>query len=404
MRIRTKRPFVLGGVFFGRHEERHPRTAEDDVLLADGAMGTLLVSRGAAPERPPLAPLRLPARARQGDPRRLRRGRRADPDDEHLGREPRQARRSSTGPTPSRRSTASPSGSRRRPPTASTSSSRARSGRSASSSSPTGRSRRRRSARSSPSRSGSSSRRRSTFRLFETFSSKLEAIEAIRAARDLSTEIPILASMTFLADGKTTLRRPRSSRRCRRSQEAGADIVGLNCTIGPQETLEVFQTVVSRRRRPGRRAAERRLPLERLGTDGLPRHARLLPRGGARLRQGGRRRSSAAAAARRRSTSPRWRARSSGRGASSSSASPARSSRAPGGPRGRVARDVRPEAEARRPERVRRHRRDRAAEGDRRLRRRRRRAAPEGATASTPSTSPTTRWRASGCPPSPSRT
>ncbi len=80
--------------------------------------------------------------------------------------------------------------------------------------------------------------------LLETFSSTLEAIEAIRAARDLSSEIPILASMTFLSDGKTTFGTEVAGAFAR-LEEAGADILGLNCTIGPQETLEVFQRVVS---------------------------------------------------------------------------------------------------------------------------------------------------------------
>ncbi len=80
--------------------------------------------------------------------------------------------------------------------------------------------------------------------LLETFSSTLEAIEAIRAARDLSSEIPILASMTFLSDGKTTFGTEVAGAFAR-LEEAGADILGLNCTIGPQETLEVFQRVAS---------------------------------------------------------------------------------------------------------------------------------------------------------------
>ena len=81
--------------------------------------------------------------------------------------------------------------------------------------------------------------------LFETFSSTLEAVEAVKAARDLSKEIPVLASMTFLADGKTTFG-TEVVEALSALEEAGADIVGLNCTIGPQETLEVFQKVVSR--------------------------------------------------------------------------------------------------------------------------------------------------------------
>ena len=81
--------------------------------------------------------------------------------------------------------------------------------------------------------------------LFETFSSTLEAVEALRAARDLSREIPIVASMTFLADGKTTFG-TEVVEALSALEEAGADVVGLNCTIGPQETYEVFQKVVAR--------------------------------------------------------------------------------------------------------------------------------------------------------------
>ena len=63
----------------------------EEVLLADGAIGTLLTSRGASPEQARVAaqPLRPGVRARS--PRRLPRRRRPDPDDEHLGRQPRQA-------------------------------------------------------------------------------------------------------------------------------------------------------------------------------------------------------------------------------------------------------------------------------------------------------------------------
>ena len=82
--------------------------------------------------------------------------------------------------------------------------------------------------------------------LFETFSSRLEAIEAIQAARDLSNgdpdprldDVPRRRQDDFgdeVVEALSAL------------EEAGADIVGMNCTIGPQETLEVFQRVVSER-------------------------------------------------------------------------------------------------------------------------------------------------------------
>ena len=75
--------------------------------------------------------------------------------------------------------------------------------------------------------------------VFETFGSLLEILEGLRAARALSKEIPILASMTFLADGKTSFG-DEAHESLRALAEAGADVVGLNCAIGPQESLDVF--------------------------------------------------------------------------------------------------------------------------------------------------------------------
>jgi homocysteine S-methyltransferase len=75
--------------------------------------------------------------------------------------------------------------------------------------------------------------------LFETFSSLLEITEALRAARDLSADVPVVASMTFLADGKTSFG-DEAGESLRALAEAGADAVGLNCAIGPQESLDVL--------------------------------------------------------------------------------------------------------------------------------------------------------------------
>jgi methionine synthase I (cobalamin-dependent)/5,10-methylenetetrahydrofolate reductase len=77
----------------------------------------------------------------------------------------------------------------------------------------------------------------------ETFSSELEIVEAIRAVRLLSRDVPILASLTFLADGKTSFGDD-AVHALHAAAGAGADIVGLNCTIGPQEALDVFLRVV----------------------------------------------------------------------------------------------------------------------------------------------------------------
>ncbi len=78
----------------------------------------------------------------------------------------------------------------------------------------------------------------------ETFSSTLEIVEAVHAARDLSATIPIVGSMTFLADGKTTFG-AEAVEALAKVAEAGADVVGINCTIGPQESLEVLQRIAT---------------------------------------------------------------------------------------------------------------------------------------------------------------
>src|SRR5512135_727704 len=80
--------------------------------------------------------------------------------------------------------------------------------------------------------------------LFETFSSALEILEGLRAARALSTQIPVFASMTFLADGKTSFG-DAAAESLRALADAGADVVGLNCAIGPQESLDVLTRAAS---------------------------------------------------------------------------------------------------------------------------------------------------------------
>src|SRR5512143_1156408 len=75
--------------------------------------------------------------------------------------------------------------------------------------------------------------------LLETFGSLLEAAEAVRAVRGLSADVPILADMTFLADGRTAFGES-APHALSTLAAAGADIVGINCTLGPQESHDVF--------------------------------------------------------------------------------------------------------------------------------------------------------------------
>lgn len=75
--------------------------------------------------------------------------------------------------------------------------------------------------------------------LLETFGSLLEAAEAVRAVRDLSSDVPLLAQMTFLADGRTAFGED-AVHALTTLARAGADVVGMNCTLGPQESNDVF--------------------------------------------------------------------------------------------------------------------------------------------------------------------
>jgi methionine synthase I (cobalamin-dependent)/5,10-methylenetetrahydrofolate reductase len=75
--------------------------------------------------------------------------------------------------------------------------------------------------------------------LLETFGNLLEAAEAVRAVRGLSSGIPIVAEMTFLAEGKTAFGED-APHALTTLAMAGADVVGMNCTLGPQETHDIF--------------------------------------------------------------------------------------------------------------------------------------------------------------------
>ncbi len=73
--------------------------------------------------------------------------------------------------------------------------------------------------------------------IIETISSLLEARAALLASKSIS-EIPVIVSMTFLADGKTKFGED-LTRSLNELKEMGTDIVGANCTVGPQETAEI---------------------------------------------------------------------------------------------------------------------------------------------------------------------
>jgi methionine synthase I (cobalamin-dependent)/5,10-methylenetetrahydrofolate reductase len=76
--------------------------------------------------------------------------------------------------------------------------------------------------------------------LFETFGDLHEIEQGIRAARDLDPKIPIIAQMTIGADGLTPF--GATPEDVARSLDSwGADVIGLNCSVGPQIILEAIE-------------------------------------------------------------------------------------------------------------------------------------------------------------------
>jgi homocysteine S-methyltransferase len=79
------------------------------------------------------------------------------------------------------------------------------------------------------------------FLLFETFSNLDELEIAVRAAR-ATCDLPVVASMTYAQDGLTVSGQT-AHEVTGRLREAGVDLVGVNCTVGPAQTLETLQAM-----------------------------------------------------------------------------------------------------------------------------------------------------------------
>jgi homocysteine S-methyltransferase len=79
--------------------------------------------------------------------------------------------------------------------------------------------------------------------VLETFQDLNEILAALRAVRHVSADLPVVAMMTFGMDGKTQYGHT-PSLAVRALRQAGADVVGLNCGVGPQATLEVLEEMV----------------------------------------------------------------------------------------------------------------------------------------------------------------
>jgi len=85
--------------------------------------------------------------------------------------------------------------------------------------------------------------------VLETFSDLDEIEQAIRAAREVDPDLPVIAQMTINVDGMTPYgATPEVVARA--LDTFGADVIGLNCSVGPQTILDAIEkmaTVTSRK-------------------------------------------------------------------------------------------------------------------------------------------------------------
>jgi methionine synthase / methylenetetrahydrofolate reductase(NADPH) len=79
--------------------------------------------------------------------------------------------------------------------------------------------------------------------ILETFQDLNEILAALRAVRRVTLDVPVIAQMTYGTDGKT-LYGHTPTLAVQMLVQAGASVVGLNCGVGPQPTLEVLEEMV----------------------------------------------------------------------------------------------------------------------------------------------------------------
>ncbi len=80
--------------------------------------------------------------------------------------------------------------------------------------------------------------------LLETFSDLRELALAVRAVRAVTTELPLIAQMTFGDDGATPLG-AKPEHVARTLSGLDVDVVGANCSVGPELMLQVIERMRS---------------------------------------------------------------------------------------------------------------------------------------------------------------
>src|SRR4051794_27657131 len=84
--------------------------------------------------------------------------------------------------------------------------------------------------------------------ILETFGDLQEIGQAIAAAREVDPAMPVVAQMTIAADGLTPYGATPDDV-ARALDRFGADVIGLNCSVGPQTILEAIEKMVPHTRR-----------------------------------------------------------------------------------------------------------------------------------------------------------
>ena len=97
--------------------------------------------------------------------------------------------------------------------------------------------------------------------LLETFSDLSEVQQALKAVREVAPDLPVIAQMTVGRDGHS-LYGTEPEVFASRLEAWGADVVGVNCSVGPAKMFETLERI----------ATATHLPLSALPNGGLPKH------------------------------------------------------------------------------------------------------------------------------------
>ncbi len=78
--------------------------------------------------------------------------------------------------------------------------------------------------------------------VIETMTDVFETVEAIYAAKESTKNLPVVATMTFTRDDVTLLG-DSPAKVARALHEAGADVIGVNCSGGPSQLLRILKAM-----------------------------------------------------------------------------------------------------------------------------------------------------------------